>query len=309
MSALATAVETVQAEVNRTHEKVEATKDLVSARVHHRSERVTLWHGQALDVLRGMKDASVDCVVTSPPYFGLRDYAVDGQIGMEPTMSEYVENLRSVFAEMRRVLADDGTFWLNLGDSYSSGSRTYYDTSSGKTAGRVGHARPTSGLPGKNLLGIPWRVALALQEDGWILRNDVIWSKPNAMPFSGKDRLASRYEHVFLFTKSSGYHFDLDAIRIPHTSPQTSNPLGKNPGDVWTISTKPFPEAHFATYPPELPLVCVRAGCKPNGVVLDPFSGAGTTGLAALEEGHRYVGIDLSAEYLDLSLRTRLEGS
>lgn len=315
----------------------------MSATVHYQDDRITLWHGHALDVLRGMEDGAVDCVVTSPPYFGLRDYGVEGQIGAEPTVAGFIESLRVIFAEMRRVLADDGTFWLNLGDSYQS---TGGHTAQGRGSQRKGRSnvaaqnasKVRSGLPGKNMLMIPARVAIALQDDGWVLRNDVVWAKPNAMPFSGKDRLANRYEHVFLFTKRPRYHFDLDAIRVPHISPQVGraatfgrktkeelipnqaatqhredrpstpagNPLGKNPGDVWEISTKPFPEAHFATYPPELPLRCIKAGCKPGGVVFDPFSGSGTTGMAALAQGHSYIGIDLNVDYLDLSLRTRL---
>src|SRR5699024_3203388 len=239
--------------------------------------------------------------------------------------AEHVESLRALFAEARRVLADDGTLWLNLGDSYASGSRTAY------------------ALPGKNLLGIPWRVAFALQDDGWILRNDIIWSKPNAMPESVTDRLSNRHEHLFMLAKSRRYWFDLDAVREPHEEkslyqqevarrrPHASgksgaqivpgqaaqsgmaaggrelNPLGRNPGDVWTIATQPFPGAHFAVMPPALAERCVQAGCKPGGTVLDPFSGSGTTGMAAAKHGRRYVGIDLNADYLDLSLQTRLQ--
>ncbi len=185
-----------------------------------------------------------------------------------------------------------------------------------------------SGLPDKNLLGIPWRVAFALQDDGWILRNDIIWHKPNAMPESVTDRLSNRHEHLFMFSKSRRYWFDLDPIREPHestpdraggTAPRGQKAIrasgpnsgayserGRNPGDVWTIATQPFSEAHFATMPPALAERCIQAGCKPGGTVLDPFSGSGTTGLAAARRGRRYVGIDLNADYLDLSLRTRL---
>ena len=186
----------------------------------------------------------------------------------------------------------------------------------------------TTFLPAKNLLGIPWRVAFALQDDGWILRNDIIWAKPNAMPESVQDRLSTKYEHVFMLSKSPRYWFDLDPIREPHESTperagqtalrgqkaiRPSGPNsgaysdgGRNPGDVWTIATQPFAEAHFATMPPTLAERCIQAGCKPGGTVLDPFSGSGTTGLAAARHGRRYVGIDLNADYLDLSLRTRL---
>ena len=296
--------------------------------IYYQNETVTLYHGDALEVLASLDAGSVDCIVTSPPYFGLRDYGVGGQIGAEDSPAEFVAALVDVFREARRVLADDGTLWLNLGDSYASGSRTAY-ANTGKAAGRIGTTRPPSALPAKNLLGIPWRVAFALQDDGWILRNDIIWHKPNAMPESVRDRLSKRYEHLFLFSKKPRYHFDLDAIREPilkgaagsefHTGktgghqlgrassrPRGTHPNGKNPGDVWSISTQPFTGAHFATFPIALPERCVLAGCKPGGTVLDPFSGSGTTGMVAAKHGRRYVGIDLNADYLDLSLNTRL---
>ena len=317
---------------------------------YYQDDHVTLYHGDSLATLRQLDSASVDCCVTSPPYYGLRDYGQAGQYGLEESPAQYVETIRALFSEVRRVLADDGTLWLNLGDSYAAGSRSSY-ASTGKAAGRVGASRPTSNLPGKNLLGIPWRVAFALQDDGWILRNEIIWAKPNAMPESVTDRLSNRHEHLFMFSKSPRYWFDLDPIREPvvteraqelswardskeadvpgqsmrqHRSARTHGkaesaalaptgkrhdtqcPRGKNPGDVWMIPTQPFSEAHFATMPPALAELCIQAGCKPGGVVLDPFSGSGTTGLAASRHGRRYVGIDLNSEYLDLSLRTRL---
>lgn len=272
---------------------------------YYQDDQVTLWHGDAAAVLRGLPTGSVDCIVTSPPYFGLRDYGVDGQIGAEASPAEFVSALVAVFREARRVLAKDGTVWLNLGDSY-------------------GH--------GKQLLGIPWRVVFALQDDGWTLRNEVIWHKPNAMPESVTDRLSYKHEHVFLLTKCQRYHFDLDAIREPHEfaiagskgpgggwadnqsrgsaatgkAHRYGNAGGKNPGDVWALTPDRFPGAHFATMPRALAERCIQAGCKPGGTVLDPFSGSGTTGLAAARHDRRYVGIDLNAEYLDLSLRTRL---
>lgn len=292
-------------------------------------DQIMLWQGDALTVLRDLPDASVDCCVTSPPYWALRDYGVEGQLGTGVTPGEFVSQLADVFDEVRRVLAADGTCWVNLGDTYSGGARTSSDTAGGRTAGRVGHAHPSSGLPGKNLIGIPWRFAFAAQDRGWILRNDLVWTKPNAMPESVTDRLSNRKEYVFLLTKEPSYWFDLDPIRQPHadstiaaasrarkgytppgqrtntkTSPMHSK--GANPGDVWEINTTPFPGAHFATMPPALAERCILAGCKPGGVVLDPFSGSGTTGMAALKVGRRYVGIDLNADYLDLSLRTRL---
>jgi DNA modification methylase len=276
-------------------------------------DHVTLHHGDALSTLVRMEAGSVGCIVTSPPYFQLRDYGVPGQLGAEPTPQEFVIALTLVLREARRVLADDGVMFLNLGDSYVD----------------------------KNLLGIPWRVAFALRDDGWILRNDIVWEKTNAMPESVTDRLSGRHEYVFLLSKSAKYYFDLDAIREPqaevsverakyrrsgHTKDaygdgwvKTRNPAtdaesnaraiagaGRNPGTVWSIPTSPFPGAHFATMPPALATRCILAGSRPGDVVLDPFSGSGTTGLAATENGRRYVGIDLNREYLELSLRTRL---
>lgn len=334
---------------------------MINKEPYYTDDHVTLWHGDSLEVLRSLPDRSVDCCVTSPPYFGLRDYGEAGQYGLEATPLGYVETMRALFSEVRRVLADDGTLWLNLGDSYSTRkvnrdsshqpgfhpNRTDHDTI-GKTwvenrqAGRVRMPSDTD-RPEKNLLGIPWRTAFALQDDGWILRNAIVWHKPNAMPESVTDRLSTRHELVFLFSKARRYWFDLDPIREPLAYPETSghrfggnnpevgrrrgnrygvtrdwanseqgddhdaaDPRGRNPGDVWSIPTQPFSEAHFAVMPPEVARRCVKAGCKPAGVVLDPFSGSGTTGLAAGQLGRRYVGIDLSAEYLDLSLRTRL---
>lgn len=302
---------------------------------YYSDESVTLWHGDSLTVLRDLPDQSVDCCVTSPPYFGLRDYGTEGQYGLEASPAEYVETMRALFAEVRRVLADDGTLWLNLGDSYSTrmGKPAQWRAGEYLTAGKgkVAPARNRNGtagdVPAKNLLGMPWRVAFALQDDGWILRNDIIWAKPNAMPESVTDRLSSRHEHLFMLSKSARYWFDLDPIREPHVYPSDARVLpraqrgqvgapdhsraglhevGRNPGDVWVIPTQPFSAAHFAVYPITLAERAILAGCKPGGIVLDPFSGSGTTGLAAAKHGRKYVGIDLSADYLDLSLRTRL---
>lgn len=307
---------------------------------YYQDEQVTLHHGDAGTVLATLPGESVDCIVTSPPYFGLRDYGVTGQIGAETSPAEFVAAIVAVFREARRVLAEDGTLWLNLGDSYTGGGGGNYG--SGKSVKSQGGQQVTNvrnranapengGLPPKNLMGIPWRVAFALQDDGWILRNDVIWAKPNAMPESVTDRLSTRHEHLFMLTKSPRYWFDLDPIRKPHAEESISrasrgratayaapdqapnkrsesqpNKLGGNPGDVWEIPTKPFAGAHFATFPEELPRRCIASGCKPGGVVLDPCSGSGTTGAAAQALGRRYVGIDINADYLKLSLETRL---
>ncbi|MEU8101661.1 DNA-methyltransferase [Streptomyces rubiginosohelvolus] len=302
---------------------------------YYTDEQVTLLLGDATEQLRTLPEASVNCIVTSPPYYGLRDYGTSGQYGLEPTPAAYVETLRTLFAEARRVLADDGTLWLNLGDSYA------YPPGS---SGRQGHGqredrtftaeglRGTKALPPKNLMMIPERTAMALQDDGWILRNKIVWHKTNAMPSSVTDRLSNRYEHLFLFSKAERYQFDLDPIREPHTMrPQRrpsghktrqklgvlpaqtfstsqrtepgvdGHPLGRNPGDVWSISTRHYPAAHFAVFPVDLPLRCIKAGCRPGGTVLDPFSGSGTTGAAARQLGRKYIGIDLNPEYHDLA--------
>ncbi len=281
---------------------------------HYRDDAVTLWHGKAATVLRELPAGSVSCIVTSPPYYGLRDYGVDGQIGHEETPAEYVAALVEVFAAARDVLTDDGTLWLNLGDTYAAkarGSDAGWDKSRLTNPGtqqkaqaaalrRTGerHRGQAAGIGEKNLFGMPWRVALALQDDGWTLRNEIIWNKTNAMPESVRDRPSNRHEHVFLLTKKPRYWFNLDGIR---------EPSGRNPGDVWDLPTQPFPGAHFAVMPLALAERCIAAGARPGGTVLDPFSGSGTTGLAAARLGHPYVGIDLNADYLDLSLRTRLQ--
>lgn len=315
---------------------------------YYADDSVTLYHGDSLAVLREIPDQSVDCCVTSPPYFGMRDYGEEGQYGLEASPAEYVETMRAVFAEVRRVLADDGTLWLNLGDSYNSASSGQNGTgSTGITGGRHdrmgGRREAFAGLPAKNLLGIPWRVAFALQDDGWVLRAEIIWAKRNFMPEAVTDRVTRAHEQVFMLSKSSRYWYDADAIREESDPAQqahnekyakvyaaqadraatTGQPgnvnsagvhsrpgkPGRNARSVWTVSATPFPEAHFATMPLTLAERCVSAGCKPEGVVLDPFSGSGTTGLAAARNGMRYVGVDLNSEYLDLSLRTRLAQS
>jgi site-specific DNA-methyltransferase (cytosine-N4-specific) len=331
---------------------------------------VTLHAGDALDVLRGLGDGSADCVVISPPYWGLRDYGTgrwaggdagcvhrggglggrcrcgavreDRQYGVEATPEEYVDHLRAVFAEVRRVLAEPGTVWLNLGDSYSAAppGRTAAPMRSSTLAGRSAAARRRESvrragvdraraLPPKNLLGMPWRVAFALQADGWILRNAVVWHKPNADPSPVRDRLANRHEMLFLLVRQPRYHFDLDAVREPytgdrplprrahrggnkpHTAPGTwpshPHPPGRNPGDVWTVPVAPQRNrSHPAASPVELPLRCIRAGCPPGGMVLDPFSGTGTTGVAALRSGRSYTGIDLNPAFT-ATARNRLE--
>jgi site-specific DNA-methyltransferase (cytosine-N4-specific) len=300
---------------------------------HFQDDSVTLYHGDSLEVASRLPSESIDCCVTSPPYYGLRDYGSEGQYGLEESPEQYVETMRALFSEIRRTLRPDGTLWLNIGDSYASKGPSGPQGETGARADRTFTAsgmRPRSSLPAKNLIGVPWRVALALQSDGWILRNEIIWNKPNGMPDSAHDRLTVKHEHIFLLVKSARYHFDLDAIREPHTTvepfkrtdrnqwvkttdgnhhrtgTQGAHPNGKNPGDVWSINTQPFSGAHFAVFPQALPERAILAGCKPGGTVLDPFNGSGTTGLVASKHGRKYVGIDLSREYLDLSIETRL---
>jgi DNA modification methylase len=318
---------------------------------------VRILTGDCRAVLATLPEASAHCCVTSPPYFGLRDYGVDGQIGLEQTPAEFVEQLVAVFREVRRVLRDDGTLWLNLGDSYSSGGNGSGPSGS-KQSTNVGAALPPKHTPGflpKQLLGIPWRVAFALQADGWFLRQDIIWSKPNPMPESVRDRCTKAHEYVFLLSKAPRYHFDADAIaepvagdptaprnrwdskdyEVPGQKPQkrvsrsgnlerkprpgpatsTSHQAGsvpwegssRNKRSVWTIATQPFSEAHFATMAPELAETCIRAGCPDGGVVLDPFGGAGTTGLVADQLQRDALLIELNPAYAEIA-RRRIAG-
>lgn len=302
--------------------------------VYYKDATVVLHHGDSLDVARALESGSVDSIVTSPPYYGLRDYGSEGQYGLEESPAAYVETMRALFNELRRVLADDGTLWLNIGDSYSGirGGKSAPDNKNNHAEADTPSSFTGKGAQRKNLLGIPWRVAFALQDDGWILRNAIIWHKPNAMPESVTDRLSTRYEQFFMFSKSQRYHFDLDPIRTehaestigaatraripyaapgqrPNTKTRAMHDRGANPGDMWSINTQPFGGAHFAVMPQELARRAIVAGCKPGGTVLDPFSGSGTTGLVAQNNGRKYVGIDLSADYLKLSLETRLQNA
>lgn len=290
--------------------------------------------GRNLDLLAEMPDESVQTCVTSPPYWGLRDYGEDDQLGLEPTPEEYVENLVAVFREVRRVLRDDGTLWLNLGDSYASGEigrhdgRTEGSHYGAKHPGKRQQARLTTGLKPKDLVGIPWRVAFALQADGWYLRSDIIWHKPNPMPESVTDRPTKSHEYIFLLTKQPRYYYDADAIREAgsdnsHGGGQTgahryyaqagrndsaslaiaqpAGERGRNRRSVWTVTTKPFSGAHFAVFPPDLIEPCVLAGCPEGGTVLDPFSGSGTTGMVALRHNRSYIGLELNPEYAEMS--------
>lgn len=299
--------------------------------------------GDALEQLRAMPDGSVHCCVTSPPYWGLRDYGVAGQIGLEESLHEFLGRLVAVFEEVRRVLRKDGTLWLNLGDAYAGstqGRRTQGPKITGRRAAAINaRHRPglSDGFKHKDLMGIPWRTALALQASGWYLRADIIWQKPNPMPESVRDRPTRCHEYLFLLTKSPRYWYDARAVRedarvgnhhrnvvrpqpshvpgkgsAPHKGlwKTAGKDAGRNRRSVWTIVPQPFKGAHFATFPPNLVRPCILAGCPEGGTVLDPFTGSGTTGVVALQHGRQFVGIELNPEYAEMArLRIATEGT
>ncbi len=251
--------------------------------------------GDALDILAGLPQESIRTVVTSPPYWSLRDYAILSQIGMEDDPDEYVASLVRVFDEVWRVLRKDGSLWLNIGDSYTSGGRTWRAPDK-KNPIRAMSIRPPTpkGLKPKELVGIPWRLAFALQASGWYLRSDVIWRKPNAMPESVKDRPTRSHEYLFLLTKSERCYYDRTAV------PEVN---GRNLRTVWDINTQPFSEAHFATFPPELVARCIKTTSEPGDVVLDPFLGSGTVAAVAIQNQRAFIGIELNPEYVDIARR------
>jgi len=349
---------------------------------------INILHGDCIESLKSLEDQSINTCITSPPYWGLRDYGTaewdggdincdhvanpnatkkmgneefnknrpsrestktkgyyekecpkcgavrkDNQLGMEDTPEEFTENIVKVFREIKRVLRDDGTVWLNLGDSYSSGGRTTTTNQSlrGDKDYGVTRPKPSKGIKPKDLIGIPWRVAFALQQDGWYLRQDIIWHKPNPMPESVKDRCTKAHEYIFLLSKNVKYYFDNEAIKEDAKYPQGPNSpqsikkgkgefgmdtrgglskIGalakKNKRSVWTITTKPFKGAHFATFPKDLIKPCVLAGCPEGGTVLDPFGGSGTTGIVAAEHKRNAVLLELNAEYIELA-KARIE--
>jgi len=392
---------------------------------YYETELGKLYHGDCLDTLKAMPDQSVHMCVTSPPYWGLRDYGTEprlwdadpecehvwesqdvkrkgstngrgdlgstlvsvdadkttsvgistndpggtgqyrtdhskfcihckawrGSLGLEPTPELYVKHMVEVFQQVKRVLRDDGTLWLNLGDSYAGSGKSRESGGSGPTSQKQttnpgayfeweGNGKTPDGIKPKDLIGIPWRVAFALQADGWYLRSDIIWSKPNPMPESVTDRPTKAHEYVFLLTKSQRYYYDADAIREPHKpqslerwKPGTEkiesvgsknavfsqtqygatriseksgdllHPNGRNKRSVWTVTTKPFPEAHFATFPPKLIEPCILAGSPKGDIVLDPFFGAGTTGIVAYQHDRQFIGIELSEEYCEVAAK------
>jgi site-specific DNA-methyltransferase (adenine-specific) len=254
----------------------------------------SIYQGDAAEVLKRLPGNFFRCVVTSPPYWGLRDYGSAGQIGAEEDPDEYVQRLVVVFDEVRRLLRDDGTFWLNIGDCYTSGNRNYRAPDKKNPVRAMSYrAKTPSGLKPKDLVGIPWRIAFALQRSGWYLRSDIIWEKPNCMPESVKDRPTRSHEYIFLFTKSVRYFYSTGNI---------VEPTGRNRRTVWSIPTEPYPGAHFATFPPSLIEPCILAGSTPGDWVLDPFFGSGTVGTVCEQLHRKYVGIELNPEYVDLAI-------
>lgn len=310
---------------------------------------IHLRQGDCLEVLRTMPDESVDCCVTSPPYYGLRDYGHEGQIGLEESPQEFIAKLVAVFSEVKRVLKPQGTLWVNMGDSYAGGGSNSTskpckakDRSVKRWGG--GGARPGNGVKTKDLIGIPWMLAFALRADGWYLRQDIIWSKPNPMPESVKDRCTKAHEYIFMLSKSKNYYYDSEAIKEDalyvgtpgqdasgykdakkfngkHSDKQrghTRRHAGfnerwdnmskeeqcsgkRNKRSVWEVATRPFAEAHFATFPPDLIEPCILAGCPVGGIVLDPFMGAGTTALVSDRLQRSSWGIELNSGYLEIS--------
>ena len=287
--------------------------------------------GDCVEAMSSMEEQTIHTCVTSPPYFGLRDYGVDGQVGAEDTPQAFVEKMVEVFAAVRRVLRDDGPVWLNLGDSYAaqrSGTAMPAETIAGGQSGQSvngrgnrgrGDASATGvdgktrrpagsgpahrnaaaiGLKHKDLIGIPWRVALALQADGWYLRQDIIWHKPNPAPESVRDRCTKSHEYIFLLSKSDKYYYDAESIKEKSKSDSNAS---KNKRSVWSVNAKAFRGAHFAVFPTELINPCVLAGCPEGGTVLDPFAGAGTTGLVSVRNGRNFIGCELNPEYAKMA--------
>ena len=295
-----------------------------------------IYQGDALAVLKTMPSQSVNMCVTSPPYFGLRDYGVDGQIGLEDTPDAYIARLVDVFREVKRVLRDDGTLWVNIGDSYcGTGDKGDYKDpkyADGRNGQSVSKTKNVNGCKHKDLIGIPWMLAFALRADGWYLRSDIIWDKSgNCFPESVNDRCTKAHEYIFMLSKSKSYFYDNDAIREPvkevslnrakygwhgkgdhgtgnyaglgqvDTMERFVNPNGRNKRDVWHINTASYKGAHFATFPEALVEPCILAGCPTGGVVLDCFNGAGTTGVVCMKNDRDYIGIELNPAYVELA--------
>jgi len=256
--------------------------------------------GDAWHSLQLFPDRTFRCCVTSPPYWGLRDYGIPNQIGAESSLNEYIANLTEIFQQVKRVLRDDGTLWLNIGDSYTSGNRTWRDADKKNPARGMDYRPPTpEGLKPKDLIGVPWRIAFALQADGWYLRSDIVWYKPNCQPESVKDRPTRAHEYFFLLSKSQDYFYDSKAI----LESATSKTGARNRRTVWSINTEPFADAHFATFPASLIEPPILAGTQPNDMVLDPFFGSGTVGEVCLRLKRRFVGIELKPDYAAIAAK------
>ncbi|WP_455113260.1 DNA-methyltransferase [Rothia mucilaginosa] len=265
----------------------------------------TLYLGDAVSVLKTLPGSSVQVAITSPPYWGLRDYGVDGQIGAESTVDEYIKKLVEVFRELRRVLADDGVFWLNVGDSYTSGGRKWRQADK-KLAARGMSYRPDTpeGMKPKDLIGVPWMLAFALRNDGWYLRTDIVWNKPNSLPESVRDRPTRSHEFLFMLTKSERYYYDVSAT----LEPTENGKKMRRKRSVWNVNTEAFPGAHFATFPTKLVEPCILASSVEGQTVIDPFFGSGTVGQVARNLGRDFIGIELNREYVDIAHK-RLEDS
>lgn len=264
-----------------------------------RIQHSTIICGNAKSTLAKLEPQSVQAAVTSPPYWGLRDYGIENQIGLENSVDKYIQSLVSVFNEVKRVLKDDGTLWINIGDSYTSGGRTWRAPDKKNPARAMSIRPPTpEGLKPKDLIGIPWRLAFALQRAGWYLRTEIIWNKPNCQPESVRDRPTRSHEYLFLFSKSERYYYDVNALRGPN---------GRRIRTVWNVNTSPIPNAHFATFPIALIKPCILTTSHDNDFVLDPFLGSGTTGLAAIKSNRRFIGIELNPRYCAMAMK-RIQG-
>jgi DNA modification methylase len=311
------------------------------------TEMNKIYNVNCLEGLKSLPDESVNCCVTSPPYFGLRDYGHENQIGLEETPDLYVQKMVEVFTEVRRVLKKDGTLWLNLGDSYAGSGGAHKENHKNPgisnsfkrngvphfgELGQPGNYLAPKGMKPKDLIGIPWMVAFALRSSGWYLRQDIIWAKPNPMPESVTDRCTKAHEYIFLLSKSAKYYYDHEAIKQiavsePHSpgwvtsmndrnDRQVENESNNrewakdgraNKRSVWTVTTKPFSEAHFATFPEDLIVDCIKAGCPEDGIVLDPFMGAGTTALVASKLNRNFIGFELNPDYIEI-IKKRMAG-
>ena len=255
--------------------------------------------GDALAVLKSMEPDTVQTCITSPPYWGLRDYGIPEQIGAEMKLDDYISNLVAIFSEVRRVMKPDGTLWLNIGDSYTSGGRTWRQTDKKNAARGMDYRPPTpEGLKPKDLIGVPWRIAFALQADGWYLRSDIIWNKPNGHPESVKDRPSRVHEYVFLFSKSERYKYNYERVKEPAMNGST-----KGLRSVWSLNTEPLKENHFAAFPTKLVSRCMEATSDTGDVVLDPFLGSGTVGVVCQMLDRKLLGIELKPEYVEIAHR------